>query len=97
MLRRYRLPAAGGVLIAAIAFVLVPEGQAYFESPKTGVAIFLLGGLAFMQVERYLSNSIKSVNSVASDITWLALEGKRLECATGRPLLATEFKQLDPK
>ena len=45
----------GGVLIAAIAFVLVPEGQAYFRSPKLGVAVFLLGGVVFMLVERYLS------------------------------------------
>ena len=45
----------GGVLIAAIAFVLVPEGQAYFRSPALGVAIFLLGGVVFMLVERHLS------------------------------------------
>ena len=45
----------GGVLIAAIAFVLVPEGQEYFRSPVLGVVIFLLGGLVFMLVERHLS------------------------------------------
>lgn len=45
----------GGVLIAAIAFVLVPEGQHYLDSPKVGVLIFLLGGVVFMLVERYLS------------------------------------------
>jgi ZIP family zinc transporter len=46
---------AGGILIAAIAFVLVPEGQEYFRSPRLGVLIFLLGGLVFMLVERHLS------------------------------------------
>jgi ZIP family zinc transporter len=45
----------GGVLIAAIAFVLVPEGQDYFRSPKLGVLLFLLGGLLFMLLERHLS------------------------------------------
>jgi len=45
----------GGILIAAIAFVLVPEGQAYFGAPLWGVAVFLAGGLAFMQIERQLS------------------------------------------
>ena len=54
-LRHTIIAFGGGVLIAAIAFVLVPEGQAYLESPIPGVAIFLLGGLVFMQVERYLS------------------------------------------
>jgi ZIP family zinc transporter len=54
-LRHTIIAFGGGVLIAAIAFVLVPEGQAYFNSPKLGVAIFLLGGMVFMQVERYLS------------------------------------------
>jgi ZIP family zinc transporter len=45
----------GGVMMAAIAFVLVPEGQEYFRSPILGVMLFLLGGLVFMLLERYLS------------------------------------------
>ncbi len=45
----------GGVLIAAIVFVLIPEGQHYFDAPVLGVGIFLAGGLLFMLVERYLS------------------------------------------
>jgi ZIP family zinc transporter len=45
----------GGVLIAAIVFVLVPEGQHYFDAPVLGIAIFLAGGVLFMLVERYLS------------------------------------------
>ena len=54
-LRHSIIAFGGGVLMAAIAFVLVPEGQAYFSYPMWGVAIFLLGGLVFMQVERLLS------------------------------------------
>ena len=45
----------GGILIAAISFALVPAGQAYFGAPLSGVAVFLAGGLVFMQVERQLS------------------------------------------
>jgi ZIP family zinc transporter len=54
-LRHTIIAFGGGILIAAIAFVLVPEGQDYLGSPVFGVAIFLIGGLVFMQVERYLS------------------------------------------
>jgi ZIP family zinc transporter len=54
-LRHTIIAFGGGILIAAIAFVLVPEGQEYLEAPIPGVAIFLAGGLVFMQVERYLS------------------------------------------
>ena len=42
-LRHTVIAFGGGVLIAAIAFVLVPEGQEYFRSPILGVVIFLLG------------------------------------------------------
>lgn len=54
-LRHTIIAFGGGVLIAAIAFVLVPEGQEYLRSPKLGVAAFLLGGVVFMLVERHLS------------------------------------------
>ena len=54
-LRHSIIAFGGGILIAAIAFVLVPEGQEYFSSPILGVCVFLMGGLVFMQVERHLS------------------------------------------
>jgi ZIP family zinc transporter len=54
-LRHTIIAFGGGILIAAIAFVLVPEGQEYFRSPVWGIIIFLCGGVVFMQVERYLS------------------------------------------
>jgi ZIP family zinc transporter len=55
-LRHTVIAFGGGTLLAAVAFVLVPEGRVYFASPGWGVALFLLGGVAFMQVERYLAS-----------------------------------------
>ena len=60
-LRHAVIAFGGGILIAAIAFVLVPEGQEFFRPPILGVGIFLLGGLAFMQMERYLSAKQKAL------------------------------------
>ena len=54
-LRHSIIAFGGGILMAAIAFVLVPEGRNYFGSPMSGVLVFLAGGLVFMQCERYLS------------------------------------------
>ena len=33
----------------------MPEGREYFPSPGWGVALFLLGGVVFMLIERYLA------------------------------------------
>jgi len=54
-LRHSIIAFGGGILVAAIAFVLVPEGRAYFASPIAGSGIFLAGGLTFLLVERWLS------------------------------------------
>jgi ZIP family zinc transporter len=54
-LRHSIIAFGGGILLAAIAFVLVPEGREFFPSPGWGVALFLLGGVVFMLVERYLA------------------------------------------
>jgi len=43
-------------MIAAVALVLVPDGQRHFDSRIGSVAIFLAGGVLFMVVERYLSS-----------------------------------------
>lgn len=45
----------GGILVAAVAFVLVPQGREYVESSVGVFTIFLSGGLLFMLLERYLS------------------------------------------
>lgn len=44
----------GGVLIAAVAFVLVPEGIEYVASPTLACTTLLGGGLTFFAVERFL-------------------------------------------
>ena len=54
-LRHTVIAFGGGVLIAAIAFVLVPEGRVYIDAPIWSGALFVAGGVAFMQAERYLS------------------------------------------
>lgn len=45
----------GGVLLSAVALVLVPEGAEHF-GPAVSVAIFLLGGGAFMALDRWLAH-----------------------------------------
>jgi len=54
-LRHSIIAFGGGTLVAAVAFVLVPEGQEYFGSPVAGAILFLAGGIVFMLVERQLS------------------------------------------
>jgi ZIP family zinc transporter len=54
-LRHAIIAFGGGILLAAIVFVLVPEGQSYFDTPAWGVVVFLAGGLVFMGFEMYLS------------------------------------------
>jgi ZIP family zinc transporter len=54
-LRHTIIAFGGGTLIAAVAFVLVPEGQEYFGSPILGVTLFLAGGVVFMLIERQLA------------------------------------------
>ena len=49
-LRHTVIAFGGGVLIAAIAFVLVPEGLVYFDAPLWGGALFLAGGLVFQDI-----------------------------------------------
>lgn len=53
-LRHSVIAFGGGVLTAAVALVLVPEGNRYITSPWLSTALFVLGGLAFFGVERYL-------------------------------------------
>jgi len=45
----------GGILVAAVALVLVPEGIGYLGSPVSGTALFFAGGVAFLLVERSLT------------------------------------------
>lgn len=44
----------GGILVAAVALVLVPEGRHYVNQDFWSVGLFLLGGIFFFLMERYL-------------------------------------------
>jgi ZIP family zinc transporter len=60
-LRHTVIAFGGGILMAAIAFVLVPEGRAYFDASLWGVALLMLGGVVFMQIDRILWRDLRSV------------------------------------
>lgn len=53
-LRHSVIAFGGGVLIAAVAFVLVPEGDAFIGDPFIGVACLMAGGAVFFAFERIL-------------------------------------------
>lgn len=52
--RHYIIAFGGGILIAAVALVLVPEGIAYVDHSILSVIIFLTGGVCFFIVENIL-------------------------------------------
>lgn len=53
-LRHSIIASGGGVLVAAVALVLIPEGTSQIESPLVSVLIVLGGGAAFFIFERFL-------------------------------------------
>lgn len=53
-LRHSIIAFGGGVLLAAVALVLVPEGVGYLGQSVWSVVILLLGGAFFFGVERFL-------------------------------------------
>jgi ZIP family zinc transporter len=55
-LRHTIIAFGGGTLIAAVALVLVPEGQEYFGFPVLGGLLFLAGGIVFMLIEHHLTS-----------------------------------------
>ncbi len=44
----------GGILLGAVAVVLIPEGIANLENSELAIPITLLGGIAFFGLERFL-------------------------------------------
>ena len=54
-LRHFVIAFGGGVLLAAVALLLLPEGIEYLRSPAAVLGAFLGGGLAFMWLERRLA------------------------------------------
>ena len=53
-LRHSIIAFGGGVLVSAVALVLIPEGIRYVGSALVATLIFLLGGVAFYLLERIL-------------------------------------------
>ena len=53
-LRHFIIAFGGGVLVAAVALVLVPAGMHHVAQPGHGPALLIAGGLAFFLLERLL-------------------------------------------
>jgi len=53
-LRHAVIAFGGGILLAAVALILVPEGTGYLDQPILSVLVFLAGGLFFFLLERFL-------------------------------------------
>ena len=54
-LRHFIIAFGGGVLVAAVALVLVPEGSKLWENSPVAVLLFFAGGMSFFGLERYLA------------------------------------------
>jgi ZIP family zinc transporter len=52
--RHFIIAFGGGILVAAVALVLVPEGVTYLNHGLYSVLVFLCGGLLFFIIERML-------------------------------------------
>ena len=92
-LRHSVIAFGGGILVAAVAFVLVPEGDAYFESPTGSVLVFVSGGVVFMYLERVLAAKRHDVSQTLAMLLdyvpeSLALGGMFALEAPTAPLLA---------
>ncbi|WP_017443750.1 ZIP family metal transporter [Gayadomonas joobiniege] len=55
-LRHFIIALGGGILVGAVAFVLVPEGHHKMPHPMLTPGLILAGGGVFLLLERYLAN-----------------------------------------
>lgn len=83
----------GGIMLAAVALVLVPEGTHYISHPIYSMLILLLGGISFFLFERYLgSRNLEKPQFTAMLLDFipesLALGGALAINARTAPLLA---------
>lgn len=83
----------GGIMLAAVALVLVPEGTHYISQPIYSMLILLLGGISFFLFERYLgSRNLEKPQFTAMLLDFipesLALGGALAINARTAPLLA---------
>jgi len=52
--RHFVIALGGGILLGAVALVLVPEGMAAFNGSSYSILLFITGGLLFFGLEKYL-------------------------------------------
>lgn len=91
--RHFVIAFGGGVLVGAVALVLVPEGVDWLRHPAAATASLLTGGLAFMALDRILAQRRQAApqfSAMAADFLpeSLALGGMFAANADGAVLLA---------
>lgn len=91
--RHFVIAFGGGVLVGAVAFVLVPEGLAWLPHPAIATATVLVGGVAFMALDRIMAQRRQAApqfSAMAADFLpeTLALGGMFAANAEGAMLLA---------
>ncbi|MCY4430286.1 MAG: ZIP family metal transporter [Rhodospirillales bacterium] len=91
--RHFVIAFGGGVLLGAVALILVPEGIERLPQPAAVVALMLLGGGAFMLVDRWQARRKRATPqfiAMAADFVpeSLALGGMFAAGAEGAALLA---------
>lgn len=92
-LRHSVIAFGGGVLVSAVALVLVPEGDALMPSAFASCAIFLAGGFVFFLIERRMGLSRRETPQVSAMLLdyvpeSLALGGMFATGAASAPMLA---------
>ena len=91
--RHFVIALGGGVLVGAVALVLVPEGATWLPNPLFAVGALLVGGLAFMVLDRTMAKRRQAApqfSAMAADFLpeSLALGGMFAANAEGALLLA---------
>jgi ZIP family zinc transporter len=91
--RHFVIAFGGGVLLAAVALVLLPQGLAFVPEPIAVVAFFMAGGLAFFALERWLGLRRRESPQLTATLLdyipeCLALGGMFAVGAGSAPLLA---------
>ena len=91
--RHFVIAFGGGVLVGAVALVLVPEGVDWLPHPAVAVAVLLLGGIVFMALDRAMAKRRQAApqfSAMAADFVpeSLALGGMCAANAEGAMLLA---------
>ncbi|MDG4812597.1 divalent cation transporter [Hydrogenovibrio sp. 3SP14C1] len=92
-LRHAVIAFGGGILVAAVALVLLPEGKRYVNQDFWSVGLFLLGGIFFFLMERYLGTKRREKPQLTAMLLdylpeSLALGGAFAIGAASAPLLA---------